>query len=57
MNADKSHLLVTNHVDDISVNVGREVIKCETYKRYDIIRYMVYRRYDIFDMIYKIYDI
>ena len=30
MNADKSHLLVTNHVDDISVNVGREVIKCET---------------------------
>ena len=30
MNADKSYLLVTNHVDDISVNVGREVIKCET---------------------------
>ena len=30
MNADKSHLLATNHVDDNSVNVGREVIKCET---------------------------
>ena len=29
MNADKSHLLVTNHLDDIFVNVGREVIKCE----------------------------
>ena len=29
MNADKSHLLVTNHFDDICVNVGREEIKCE----------------------------
>ena len=29
MNADKSHLLVTNHLDDIFVNVGREVIKWE----------------------------
>ena len=29
MNADTSHLLVTNHLDDIFVNVGREVIKCE----------------------------
>ena len=29
MNADKSHLLVTNHLDKISVNVGKEEIKCE----------------------------
>ena len=29
MNADKAHLLVTNHLDEISVNVGKEEIKCE----------------------------
>ena len=29
MDADKSHLLVTNHLDKISVNVGKEEIKCE----------------------------
>ena len=29
MNADKSHLLVTNYFDDICVHVGREEIKCE----------------------------
>ena len=29
MNADKSHLLVTSHLDKISVNVGKEEIKCE----------------------------
>ena len=29
MNVDKSHLLVTNHLHDIFVNVGRECEKCE----------------------------
>ena len=34
LNADKFHLLISNHNEDININVGEEVIKCSTSLNY-----------------------